>query len=64
MCTESPPPGQYNMNSEFDIGSKTANLLSTKSHLYSFGQPFAVYKKVFNPENPVGHGLELLPGPG
>jgi hypothetical protein len=36
----------------------------TKGHLYSFGAPHSVYKKVYNPENPMPVYSELLPGPG
>jgi len=35
-----------------------------KGHLYSFGQSHSVYKKVFNPENPMPINVDKLPGPG
>lgn len=36
----------------------------TKKGLYSFGAGHDVYKKVFNPENPMQQNTEELPGPG
>ena len=37
---------------------------STKGHLYTFGQAFSKYKKVYLPDNPVSAGNEKFPGPG
>jgi len=47
----SPPPGQYNLYSDFDIG-KPGGISVTKPHLYSFGASHEVYKNVYIPENP------------
>lgn len=45
----SPPPGQYNLPSDF--GNSASNAMK-KAHLYSFGAPHSVYKKVYNPDCP------------
>ena len=60
---ESPPPGQYNLLSDFDVGNPKKSAI-TKGHLYSFGAPHNVYKKVYNPDCPNPVNVELLPGPG
>lgn len=52
------------MLSEFDIGNPKKGTVTTKSHLYSFGGSHAIYKKVYNPENPQPIGTEKNPGPG
>jgi len=49
---DSPPPGQYRILSDFDIGNPKAGVSVTKAGLYSFGASHEVYKKVYIPENP------------
>jgi hypothetical protein len=61
---DSPPPGHYRLVSDFDIGNSKKLMGMTKSHLYSFGASHKVYKKVYNPENPITMDTEQLPGPG
>ena len=50
--------------SDFDIGNPKRGISITKGHLYSFGQPHSVYKKVYNPDNPLSVHADELPGPG
>lgn len=64
ICTDSPPPGSYNLVSDFDIGNPKKGFSITKGHLYSFGGPHSLYKKVYNPEAPQAVNIEHLPGPG
>jgi len=52
------------MVSDFDIGKPKGGPSITKSHLYSFGASHKVYKKVYNPENPIILDTHQLPGPG
>ena len=59
----SPPPGQYPLVSDFDIGNPKKGLSVKKGHLYSFGAPHSIYRKVYNPENPQSR-TEGMPGPG
>jgi hypothetical protein len=61
---DSPSPGHYNLQSEFDVGHPKKGGTTTKGHLYTFGASHSVYKKVYNPENPVIFNTEKLPGPG
>jgi hypothetical protein len=47
------------------MGNPKKGLSITKGHLYSFGAPHSVYKKVYNPENPIPASAEIgMPGPG
>lgn len=59
-----PSPGSYNQFSEFDIGKKQGSTALTKGHIYSFGQSFSKYKRVYVPENPQPIDIEGVPGPG
>ena len=52
------------MVSDFDIGNPKANVSISKSHLYSFGGPHSIYKKVYNPECPQNKDDGNMPGPG
>ena len=61
---DSPPPGTYNLTSDFDIGNPKTGTSVSKSHLYSFGGPHSIYKKVYNPECPSSIDTEHHPGPG
>ena len=60
----SPPPGTYQLPSDFDIGNKRKTL-KTKSGVYSFGAPHSVYKKVYLPHaaSAAVDGSKV-PGPG
>lgn len=60
----SPPPGQYPMRSDFDIGKPGGSSTSTKKGIYTFGAAHEVYKNVYIPENPQQKNPGLLPGPG
>lgn len=60
----SPPPGSYNLLSDFDIGNKKLTN-TTKAGLYSFGISHKHYKKVYMPhqKTSVAHP-DAVPGPG
>lgn len=61
--SNSPDPGHYKLVSDFDIG-RSGGPSITKKGLYSFGAPHEVYRKVYNPENPVNNDPGAIPGPG
>lgn len=45
----SPPPGQYTLRSDFDIGKPGSTTNVTKNHIYGFGLSHKAYNKVYRP---------------
>ena len=49
MNLGSPPPGSYNLKSEFEIGRPGTSNTTTKGGIYSFGIGRDKYEKVYMP---------------
>lgn len=47
---DSPPPNNYNLPSEFDIGKPGTAMLTRKRNIYTFGASRDVYRKVYIPQ--------------
>ena len=65
MCfyVDSPPPGLYQLKSEFDIGKPGTSSHVTKNHIYGFGISHKAYNKVYRPHQ-LAQSSSDTPGPG
>ena len=60
---DSPPPGMYNIKSEFDVGKPGSVSHVTKSNVYGFGIGHRAYDKVYLPHKKRENDPDC-PGPG
>jgi hypothetical protein len=58
----SPPPGSYELKSDFEIGAPGSKTHKSKNHIYSFGLGRQHFRKVYMPAVPLSQDPNH-PGP-